>query len=284
MQVFATILNGLTLGGLLFLVSSGFTVMFGLMRVLNLAHGAFYMWGALVGATVFEASRSFVIALLAAAAAIALLGLVTEVTLFRRVRGKPIQEVLLTLGMGMVLGDVALAIFGGHPRRVPPPDILSGSVDLLGVTFPKYRLALLIIAGLLYLGLYLALERTRLGATIRAGVDDREMLEALGTNIKLLGTVVFVTSAALIGATGLLGAALLGVYPGADIDILVLAVVVVIIGGLGSLDGAALGSIVVGLLFSFGSVYTPALLYFVIFGPVIVFLFFRPHGLRGVPG
>lgn len=283
MQVLTAILNGLTLGGLLFLVSSGFTIMFGLMRVLNLAHGAFYMWGALIGATVLAATGSFLVGLLAAALAIALLGFVTELTLFRRVRGKPIQEVLLTLGMGMVLGDVALAIFGGHPRRVPAPDLLSGRMDLFGITFPRYRLALLVIGVLLYIALYVALEKTRLGATIRAGVDDREMLEALGTNIKLLGTVVFVAAAALVGASGLLGATFLGVYPGADIDILVLAVVVVIIGGLGSLDGAALGSVVVGLLFSFGSVYTPAFLYFILFGPVIVFLFFRPHGLRGVP-
>lgn len=283
MQVFTAVLNGLTLGGLLFLVSSGFTIMFGLMRVLNLAHGAFYMWGALIGASVLTATGSFLVALLAATLAIALLGLVTELTLFRRVRGKPIQEVLLTLGMGMVLGDVALTLFGGHPRRVPAPGFLSGSVDLFGITFPRYRLALLVMALLLYIALYLALERTKLGATIRAGVDDREMLEALGTNIKLLGTVVFVASAGLVGASGLLGAAFLGVYPGVDIDILVFAVVVVIIGGLGSLDGAALGSAAVGLLFSFGSVYTPAFLYFIMFGPVIVFLFFRPHGLRGLP-
>lgn len=284
MSIAIPVLNGVTFGALLFLVSSGFTIIFGLMRVLNLAHGAFYLWGGLIGAFVYEQSGSFILGILAGAVSIGVFGWLVDLTLFRRVRLMPVREVLLTLGLGMVMGDLALLVFGGDPKRIPAPELLGGSVTLGGTVFPKYRFVLLVIAAIVYLALYLVIERTRVGATIRAGVDDSEMLEATGTNFTRLGTLVFAAAAALVGATGLLGGAFLGSYPGVDTDILILAVVVVIVGGLGSLAGAALGSLAVGLLFSFGSVYTPALLYFVIFVPVIVFLYFRPHGIKGLPG
>lgn len=276
-------LNGITFGALLFLVSSGFTIIFGLMRVLNLAHGAFYMWGGLIGALVYERTSSFLLGVLAGALAIGLFGWVADITLFRRVRLMPVREVLLTLGLGMVMGDLALAVFGGDPKRIPAPELLGGSVTLGGTVFPKYRFVLLVLAIMVYLVLHVVVVRTRVGATIRAGVDDSEMLEATGTNFVRLGTMVFAVASALVGATGLLGAGFLGSYPGVDTDILILAVVVVIVGGLGSLAGAALGSLAVGLLFSLGSAYTPSLLYFVIFVPVIVFLYFRPHGIKGLP-
>jgi branched-chain amino acid transport system permease protein len=281
-QIGQTILNGLTYSGLLFLVSSGFTVMFGLMRVLNLAHGAFYLWGSYLGLVVVGTTGSFLAGILVAAVAIAVLGLATEVALFRRVRGNPVAEVLLTLGLGFVLGDLALAFFGGNPEQIAVPEIISGSLDLFGITFPRYRLVLLAVAVVLFVALRLTLVGTRLGALIRAGVDDAEMLEGLGTNINRLATGVFVVSAALVGATGVLGGAFLGVHPGGDIEILVLAVVVVIIGGLGSLDGAAIGSVLIGLLVSVGSVFAPEFLYFIIYAPVILLLFFRPRGLLGV--
>lgn len=283
MQIGQTILNGLTYGGLLFLVSSGFTVMFGLMRVLNLAHGAFYLWGSYLGLVVVGATGSFLAGILVAAVAVGVFGLVTEVGLFRRVRGNAVSEVLLTLGLGFVLGDLALAFFGGNPEQIPVPEFMGGSWDLFGITFPRYRLILLGVGLILFLLLRFTLVGTRLGALIRAGVDDAEMLEGLGTNINRLATGVFVVSAALVGASGVLGGAFLGVHPGGDMEILVLAVVVVIIGGLGSLDGAAIGSVLIGLLVSFGSVFAPEFLYFIIFAPVILLLFFRPRGLLGVP-
>jgi branched-chain amino acid transport system permease protein len=192
--------------------------------------------------------------------------------------------VLLTLGLGFLLGDLALAFFGGNPEQIPVPEIIGGSQELFGITFPRYRLMLFAIAVILFALLRFTLVGTRLGALVRAGVDDAEMLEALGTNINRLATGVFVVSAALVGATGVLGGAFLGVHPGGDIDILVLAVVVVIIGGLGSLDGAAIGSVLIGLLVSVGSVFAPEFLYFIIFAPVILLLFFRPRGLLGVSG
>lgn len=283
MNLVTSLLNGVTFGALLFLVSSGFTIIFGFMRVLNLAHGAFYMWGGLTGAVVYDRTGSFVLGLVGGALAVGVFGWIADITLFRRVRLMPVREVLLTLGLGMVMGDLALAVFGGDPKRISVPDLLGGSVALGGITFPKYRLVLLVLAIAVYALLHFLVVRTRVGATIRAGVDDSEMLEATGTNFTRLGTMVFAAGSALIGATGLLGAGFLGSYPGVDTDILILAVVVVIVGGLGSLVGAALGSVAVGLLFSFGSAYLPSLLYFVIFAPVIVFLYFRPHGIKGLP-
>lgn len=277
-----TLLNGLTFGSLLFLISSGFTVMFGLMRVLNLAHGAFYLLGALVGVVTYEHFGSFPLAVVAGLLSVAALGFVTEVTLFRRVRNYPTREVLLTLGLGMLIVDLALAVFGGDPRRLALPDSLGGNVEILGVTFPKYRLILLGVAVVLFALMYVALERTKIGAIVRASVDDPEMLAAVGIDTQKVGTAVFVGSSAIVGATGVLGAGYLGVYPGVDSEILVYAVVVVIVGGLGSLQGAAIGSVIVGLLFSLGSVYAPSLLYFIMFAPVIVFLYFRPTGIRGI--
>lgn len=277
-----TLLNGITFGALLFLVSSGFTIIFGLMRVLNLAHGAFYLWGGLLGTAVYDATGSFLLAVGAGMVTVGLFGYFADLTLFRRVRLKPVREVLLTLGLGMVLGDLALAVFGGDPRTVTPPDLVGGSITLFGNTFPKYRLVLLVVAALVFLLIQTLVVRTRIGALIRAGVDDSEMLEATGTNFARLSTLVFAGSSALVGATGVLGAAFVGTYPGVDTDILILAVVVVIVGGLGSLEGAAIGSVTIGLLFSLGTEYVPSFLYFVIFAPVIVFLYFRPHGIRGL--
>lgn len=282
MALFTTLLNGLTFGALLFLVSSGFTIAFGLMRVLNLAHGAFFMMGGLLGLAVIQQTGSFIAGLVAATVAIGILGFVTEVTLFRRVRLMPIREVLLTLGLSLIISDLAILMFGGNPQRLSPPPLLSGSVDVGTLIYPKYRLVLLVLAVILFVALRLLLVRTLIGAKVRAGVDNPEMLQAVGVNAQRLGTIVFTGASALVGITGLLGAGFIGVYPGVDVEILVYAVVVVVVGGLGSLEGAAIGSLAVGLLFSLGTAFAPALLYFIIFAPVILFLFFRPAGIRGV--
>lgn len=281
MSIAIAVLNGVTFGALLFLVSSGFTIAFGLMRVLNLAHGAFFMLGGLLGIYVLQLTDSFLLALGVAGVAIGVIGLVTDVTLFRRVRLQPVREVLLTLGLSLVLADLAILIFGGNPQRLPAPGVISGSIDIGGSVYPVYRLFLLLLAVALYFGLYLLLDRTLLGVKVRAGVDNPEMLQAVGVNSQRLGTVIFTGASALVGITGVFGAGFIGMYPGVDVEILVFAVVVVVVGGLGSLQGAAIGSAAVGLLFSFGSAFAPALLYFIIFAPVILFLFFKPTGIRG---
>lgn len=276
------ILNGLTFAALLFLVASGFTLIFGLMRIVNLAHGAMYLMGGYVAYFVAVASDSFLLGLAAAALAIALLGLV-EQSLLRFVRGVELRQVLMTLGLALMIDDAALVIFGGDTFTVPIPDILKGPLEFLGITYPRYRLFVLAVGILVLVLLWLLMNRTRLGALIRAGVDDPETVEAMGVNIRKVFVATFMLGMALAGVAGALGGAFLSLYPSADSEILVYSLAVVIIGGRGSLGGAAVGSLAVAMLSTFGQVWFPELSYFVIFGPMALLLAFRPTGLFGRP-
>lgn len=275
------LLNGLTFGALLFVVAAGFTLIFGLMRIVNLAHGSLYLFGGYVGLAVSARSGSFLLAVVAAAAAVALIGVGTERSFIRFARGVELREVLITLGVGLVLNDLALVIWGGDTFTVPVPAWLNGPVNLGLVSYPRYRLAVLAIGVLIFVGLWLLMNRTRLGALIRAGVDDAEMVDALGIDIRRVFILTFMLGAALAGLAGVLGGAFLTLYPTADAEILVFSLAVVIIGGRGSLAGAATGSLLVGLLATFGQVWFPELAYFVIFGPMALLLAFRPLGLFG---
>ena len=274
-------LNGLSFGALLFLLASGFTMVFGLMQIVNLAHGAFYLVGGYVGVAVFGASGSFLVAVAAGAAAAAVVGLVSERLLLRRVRGRELPEVLLTVGIALVLADACLALFGGNPRSIPIPDRLAGGVRLGAVTYPTYRLFVLSLAVAVGALLYLVQHRTRLGALIRAGVDDREVAESLGIDVPRVFTAMFVFGSALAGLAGVVAAGLLTLRPGADTDILLFALVVVVVGGLGSLQGAAVGSALIGLVDAFAKVWVPELSTFAVFAPMAVVLMFRPSGLFG---
>ena len=274
--------NGLTFAALLFLVASGFTLIFGLMRIVNLAHGAMYLMGGYVAYAAATASGSFLLGLVCAVAAVALLGLV-EQWLLRFAKGNELRQVLLTLGLALMLNDAALVIFGGDTFSVPTPEVLRGPAQLLGITYPRYRLAVLGVGAAVLVLLWLLMNRTRLGALIRAGVDDAETVEAMGINIRLVFVATFMLGMALAGIAGALGGAFLSLYPTADSEILVYSLAVVIIGGRGSLGGAALGSLAVALLSTFGQVWFPELSYFVIFGPMALLLAFRPHGLFGRP-
>lgn len=276
------LLNGATFGALLFLVASGFTLIFGLMRVTNLAHGALYLVGGYVGYSA-AASLGFLGGALAAFVAIALLGLVVDRGLLRFVEGEELPQVLLTLGVAFILGDAALVIWGGDPLTVPIPSWLSGIVRLGPVAYPKYRLFVLAVGAAIALALWALLNRTRLGALVRAGVDDAEMVEALGIDIARIFALTFMLGAALAGLAGLLGGAFLTLYPGGDVEILVYSLAVVIIGGLGSLLGTLVASLLVGILATFGQILFPELAYFVIFGPMALLLAFRPWGLFGRP-
>jgi len=275
--------NGLTFAALLFLLASGFTLVYGLMRIMNLAHGGFYLVGGYVGLSVLLATKNFLLAILTAGLAIALLGLITERMLLRRLRGDTMAEVLLTIGLAYALGDVALAIWGGDPRNIVVPSAIGSSVQLVGLTYPMFRIVVLGVGIAVGGAIWALQERTRLGATIRAGVDDGETLQAMGINVKALFTLMFCFGAFLAGVTGVLGGAFLTLYPGADFDILLFALVVVIIGGPGSLAGAALGSVLVGLIDAFGKVLLPELTYFTIFLPMALILTWRPYGLFGRP-
>jgi branched-chain amino acid transport system permease protein len=275
------ILNGLTFAALLFVVASGFTLIFGLLRIVNLAHGALYLLGGYVGFTVAMRSGSFVLGGAAAVAAAAAAGMVLSEGLLRFVQGHDLRQVLLTLGVAFVLNDMALVLWGGDTFTVPVPDMLRGAVQVFGVYYPAYRLFVLAVGAVIFGALWLLLQHTRIGALIRAGVDDAEMVEASGINIKRVFLLTFLLGAALAGFGGLLGGAFLSLYPSADAEILVFSLAVVIIGGRGSLIGVAVGSLLVGLLNTFGQVMFPELAYFVIFGPMAVLLAFRPLGLFG---
>ncbi len=274
-------LNGLSFGGLLFLLASGLTLTFGLLNIVNLAHGGFYLVGGYIGLTTTLVTGNFLVGLTAGALAIAVMGLFTDRVLLRPIRGQPDREVLLTVGVVLVLGDLSLAIWGGDPRSVPVPSLLEGSVDVGDIVYPAYRLFVVVLAVIVGLILWYIERRTRIGAIVRAGVDDREMIAALGVNIKRAFTGMFVFGAFLAGLAGVIGGAFLGLTPGTEIEILLFALVVIIFGGLGSLPGAAIGAVLVGLIDSFGRALIPELSFFTLFAPMAVVLVLRPRGLMG---
>jgi branched-chain amino acid transport system permease protein len=274
-------LNGLSFAGLLFLVASGFTLTFGLMNIVNLAHGGFYLVGGYIGLTVTTATGSFWLGVLSGALAVGVIGAFVERGLLRRVRGKADPEVLLTVGVVLVLGDLALAIWGGDPQTIPVPGYLSGAIDLGFAFYPRFRLFVALLGVIIGLVLWYIERRTRIGAIVRAGVDNREMIAALGININLVFTGMFVFGAFLAGFSGVIGGAFLSLVPGAEIEILLFALVVVILGGLGSLPGAAIGAVIVGLLDSFGRALVPELSFFTLFAPMAIVLVLRPQGLMG---
>ena len=274
-------LNSASFAALLFVVASGFTLVFGLMRVVNLAHGALYLLGGYIGLFIEQRTGSFALAMLGAAAGIAVVGYATDTGLLRFVQGAVLRQVLLTLGLAFVIDDAALVVWGGDSFTVQVPAFLQGPVDLGGMFYPKYRLFVLAVGVVVFVLLWLLINHTRLGALVRAGVDDAEMVEAMGINIKRVFICTFMLGSALAGIGGVMGGAFLTLYPTADSDILVFSLAVVIIGGRGSLVGAAIGSLLVGVLATFGQVWFPQLAYFVIFGPMALLLAFRPLGLFG---
>jgi branched-chain amino acid transport system permease protein len=275
----------MTLAGIIFLVSSGFTLVFGVMRVTNLSHGAVYLLGGYIGYSVIGVTHNFFYGLAAAALAMAAFGLVLERTLITWLGRSEMSELLATLGLIYVIDDVALAIWGGSPLTINLPGILgkSSTLPVDGIVYPNGRIFILGISVVVALGLYYLLRRTRVGAIIRAGVDDREMVSALGINVRLVFSLVFMLGALLAGFAGVLGGTVLGLYTGGDSDILLFALAVVIVGGLGSYEGAILGSIVIGLVDTYGTAYFPAVAYSILFIPVIAVLLVKPQGLLGKP-
>ena len=274
-------LNSLALGAVLFTLAAGFSLIFGLMRIANLSHGAYFMFGAYIGLSLLERGYGFPAAILAAGLGVGLLGGVVERLVLRRLAGNSLSQVLATLGVAFVIADSSLWLWGGDPRPVSAPALLSGGVQLVGMTFPLYRLAVLVFSIVIAIGLWLLLDKTRLGVMIRASVDDRQMAQAVGVPASRLFTIVFCLGTALAGIGGVLAAPILSVYPGLDADMLPLALVVVILGGLGSLAGAFIGSFLIGFIYTFGQVLFPDLAYIILFLPMVVILAVRPRGLFG---
>jgi len=346
-------LNSLALGGLLFLLAAGFSLIFGLMRIANLTHGSMYMLGAYAGASVlsgglrvrvpgsdlalflvasgflllfgvmriarlrqrtmvyalgayalaavaacvltlgtpgsaFEGAvtlpdfaRNMWVAVAAGAALVGVFGVALERLILRELTGNALGQVLVTLGISFIVADFCLMVWGGDPIPVPTPPSLQAPLRVGGVAFPTYRLVVLAIAVVTAVALYLLMDRTRIGAMIRAGVDDPQMARAVGIPVSKLFTTVFCLGAALAGAGGIIGGPIMSAYPGLDADMLPLALIVVMLGGVGSLLGAFVGSFLTGAIYTFGTALLPDLAYVILFLPMIFVIAFRPRGLFG---
>ncbi len=256
------LLNGLQLGITLFLMSAGLTLVFGILQVINLAHGSFYMIGAYVGATVTARTGSFVLGILSALPAAALAGMIVEILVMRRLYHKDhLDQVLATFGLIMFFNELTRMIWGRQPLFMDVPPWLSGSIELIpGVPYPSYRVAVIAVGVLVGMLLYLLFTRTRIGMQIRAGASNREMAGALGVNIQLLYTLVFGLGTLLAGLAGVMAGPILAVEAGMGESILILTFVVIVIGGIGSIRGALVGALLVGLVDTLGRAFLPVLL------------------------
>ena len=273
--------NSIALGGLLFLLSSGFSLIFGLMRIPNLMHGSFFMLGAYFGVSFLAKGMNFWLAALLSAVAMAVIGAVVERFLLRRLAGQELAQVLLTLGLSFIVADLCLMIWTGDPWQPSPPPDLRGALRFAGLFFPIYRLAIVLIAVVVAIALWLLVDWTRLGAMIRAGVDDAPIARVVGIKVSQLFTLIFALGAGLAAFAGVIGSPVLSVYPGLDGEMLPIALIVVILGGTGSLLGALVGSFVIGFLYNFGQAWFPDLAYVILFLPMVAVLVVRPQGLFG---
>lgn len=279
MNLTVQLLNGLAFGLLLFLTSAGLSVTFGVMRVINLNHGAVYALGAFLGYSIIQRHWGFAAACLIAFVVAALLGGVEQAALLWRIRHDELAQVLLTVGVLLVISDAIQWIWGADSKIIPPPEFLAGSVSIAGSRYPVYRVALIAFGIVGALVLWLVMERTRLGAIVRAGVDDDELLRLHGVNLYWVFIIVFALGSGLAGLAGVLGGPILGAYVGSEYDVLALALVVVVIGGLGTIEGSLVGALFVGLVDSFGKAMFPAIAAFSIYVPMILVLVARPQGL-----
>jgi len=283
-DLLAQALNGLAYGVLLFLLSVGLTLIFGMLDVVNLAHGSFYMLGAYAGLTLIAATGSFWVALLAAPVAVGLVGALVERTCLCRLYRRPaLDQVLLTFGFIYLFEDLVKWIWGGKIRSIPAPALFAGSVSIGGATYPSYRLFVIAFGLAIALGLWLLIEKTRLGAVVRAGVWDAEMTAGLGIDIRRVFTLVFAGGTALGGLSGVVAGPIQSAQPPMGATILVPALIVVVVGGLGSLKGSLIGSLIIGQAETFGKAWLPGASMVIIYVVMALVLLFRPRGLFGRP-
>lgn len=285
------VFNGITLGSLYFLVASGFTLIFGLMRNVNLAHGSLYLFGGYIGYAISTWTGSWILGFIIAFLGVALLGVVLQIAVFRRMEGQDLRQTMVTIGLSIVFADLMLWVFGGDFYQIQTPSWLVGPVELPLVTavkssgeavylrYPMVRLVIFVAAVVIGIVMWLALNRTRVGMMVRAGVDDRDMLAATGVPIQLVFVVVFALGAGLAGIAGVVGGTFQSLSPGEDTRFLLASLVVVIVGGMGSIPGAALGAVIIGLAEQLGSVYIPTYAIVVTFLIMVLVLALRPQGL-----
>lgn len=274
-------LNGLSEAAVFFLLASGLTLVFGLMRIVNMAHGAFYIIGAYVGIAISALTGNLFLALLSAVVVVAVIALITEFGLLRAVRGQELPEVLLTLGIAFVVGDLCLWIFGGNPENLSARAMPAGGFAIGSASFPWYKVLVMAIALVIGIALAIVQNKTRIGAIVRAGVDDRETISAMGINIRWVFTGMFIVGASLAAIGGVLDSGITSILPSGGNEVLLKALVVIIVGGLGSVSGAAVGAVLIGLIDVFAKVWIPELSYFTIFLPMALVLVIKPTGLFG---
>ncbi len=288
-----TLFNGITLAGLYFLVASGFTLVFGLMRNVNMAHGSMYLLGGYIGYEVAELTGNWFFGLGASFVALMFVGVAMQMLVFRRMQGDDLRQTLVTIGISIVAADLMLAMWTGNTYQFSPPEWLYGATQLPIITairssgdavflkYPTFRIFMLVAAIFVGLALWLFLNRSKIGMMIRAGVDDRDMLAASGVNVQLIFALVFAIGAGLAGFAGVVGGTALSISPGEDIRYLLASLVVVIVGGMGSITGAAIGALLIGLAEQFGLAYFPTYGVVITFIIMIAVLAVRPQGLMG---
>jgi branched-chain amino acid transport system permease protein len=285
--------NGITLGGLYFLVASGFTLIFGLMRNVNLAHGSLYLFGGYMGYETAEWTGSWLLSYVAAFLCCAVIGAAMQVLIFRRMEGQDLRQTLVTIGLSIVFSDLMVWVWGGNTFQITTPDYLMGPIptpivvtvkasgDAVFLQYPKVRLVIFAAAMLIGIAMWFALNRTRIGMMIRAGVDDRDMLSVLGYRVQLVFVLVFAFGAGLAGMAGIVGGTFQSISLGEDLHFLLASLQVVIVGGLGSIPGAALGALIIGLSEQIGLVYFQNYATVLTFLIMVLVLALRPQGLLG---
>jgi branched-chain amino acid transport system permease protein len=273
--------NGVSYGALLFLVGSGLSLIFGVMRIVNLSHGAYFLWGGYIALSVIHVTGSWALSLPVAALAVALIGMTMERVFLRPLGFDPLRQVLLTVGFAFLFQQGALDIWGGNNMDINPPAAFTQSLVIGGVYLPVYRVFMIGMAAAIGILLWLIMEKTRMGAAVRATVDDAQMARGVGIDTNRISMFIFSLGAFLAALGGVIGGAFLGIYPGLDFEMLPLAFAVVIIGGMGSLGGAAIGALAVGLADNFGKALFPEVSYFTLYAPMVLILAIKPTGLFG---
>jgi branched-chain amino acid transport system permease protein len=284
-NLYSQLFNGLALGVLLALISTGLTIIYGTLGVLNLAHGALFMLGGYAGFVVFQATDSYVVAVIGGTLFVLVVGMALELTLIRRFYSRPAEDqILLTFGVGIVIVELVRLAFGSLSKQVPPPSWLTGVSQLGFMIYPTYRLGLMAIAAVTLLLLYLLLYRTRLGMVVRAGIEDATMVNILGIDIYRVFLVVFGVGAMAAGYAGIVDAPVASLTPDMGENILIETFVVVVIGGVGSFFGAIVGGLMAGEILSLTSMVNPAYSQVMLFAVMTVVLVVRPQGLLGLKG
>jgi len=275
------VLSGITYGGLLFILASGFTLGLGIMKIVNIAHGALYLLTAYIAWSVYQATNSFLLVIAVCCAIGGIVALAMYAGLLQRLHQRPLAQILVTMGVTLIIAEFGVIWWGGFPRTVERPEGLADTAHLGVVSFPTYRLFMLAAAIVVGVVLWLLLEKTRVGAVVRASVDDEEMARGMGVNVGRLYFFVFGITGVLAGLAGAIGAPFLGAFQGAQFEVLLLALLVAVVGGLGSIPGAFVAALLIGIIDSVGKSLFPELAHFTLFAPLIILLAVRPTGLFG---